>query len=160
VSDDLTSTLELPPSARVAERTRGNRRRLIEGLRHPGNQKQLGRFLCVGASGYIVNTASFWLFLHAAGLDYKLAFCCAFVFGCANNFFWNRRWTFEAYHDHPVRQGARFFAVSLLVAVCAYFIMVGLVHTTDMWKVPADALAWIIVTPVSFLVQKLWSFKA
>lgn len=160
VSEEMTSTLELPQSARLADRFRVHGRRLGSGLRHPGNRKQLGRFLCVGASGYIVNTVAFFIFLHLAGLDYKLAFGVAFLFGCTNNFFWNRHWTFEAYHDHPARQAMRFLAVSLIVAVCAYAIMVGLVHTTDMWKVPADAIAWIVVTPISFVVQKLWSFKA
>jgi putative flippase GtrA len=48
----------------------------------------------------------------------------------------------------------------MIVAACAYLILIGLVAATNLWKVPADAAAWIIVTPVSFVVQKLWSFKA
>lgn len=160
VPEEITRTLDLPAGARLAERARHHGRRLSIGARHPHNQRQLVRFLCVGASGYLVNTISFWILLHAAGLDYKLAFVVAFLCGCMNNFVWNRRWTFEACDEHPASQGVRFFAVSLIVFGCAYAVMIGLVHTTGMWKVPADALAWIIVTPLSFIVQKLWSFRA
>lgn len=159
-TEEIPSTLELRLRARVAQRALHHGRGIRRGVRHPKNQRQLVRFLVVGATGYIVNTVSFFILLHAAGFDYKWAFVGAFGFGCANNFVWNRHWTFEAYHDHPVRQGVRFFLVSLIVALCAYGIMVGLVASVNLWKVPADAIAWIVVTPVSFVVQKLWSFKA
>lgn len=129
-------------------------------VRHRENHRQLVRFLCVGASGYVVNTAFFWLLLHAAGMDYKLSFVGAFLAGCVNNFFWNRHWTFKASDQGAVGQATRFLLVQVIVAVCAYLIMVGLVHVTNMWKVPADMLAWILVTPLSFLVQKFWSFRA
>jgi putative flippase GtrA len=156
----LTTTLELPAPVQALSRAERAARRFAYEVRHPENHKQLVRFLCVGASGYLINTAFFWVFLHAAGLDYKLSFVGAFLCGSINNFFWNRHWTFKAHHEHAVRQGARFFLVQAIVAVCAYLILIGLVAATNMWKVPADALAWIIVTPVSFVVQKLWSFKA
>ena len=158
--DELTTTLELPASARTLTRTRSAYRRFAYEVQHPENHKQLVRFLCVGTTGFVVNTAAYWLFLHAVGLDYKLAFCAAWVISTTNNFFLNRHWTFKAHHEHPVRQAIRFCFVQMMVAVCAYGVMVGLVALTNIWKVPADALAWIIVTPFSFLVQKLWSFKA
>jgi putative flippase GtrA len=160
VTDDLTTTLELPASARAMDRARRGYRRSVYELRHPENHKQLVRFLCVGASGYLINFVSFWILLHAVGMDYKLAFCGAFATASTNNFFWNRHWTFKAQHEHPGRQAVRFFVISMIVAACAYLILIGLVAATNMWKVPADAIAWIVVTPVSFLVQKLWSFKA
>lgn len=132
----------------------------MSGLTHRHNQKQLGRFLVVGASGYVVNTAVFAIFLHMVGVDYKWAFVFAFLAGAVNNFFWNRHWTFKAHEDHAGKQGVRFLLVSAMVALLAYLIMIALVALFDMWKVPADAIAWVLVTPASFLIQKLWSFKA
>lgn len=172
--DDLTTTLEpptgslelpqigleLPRAPRIGERLHDQLDRLDRAVRHPRNQRQLVRFLCVGVSGYVVNTVTFGIALHLAGLDYKLAFCVGFICGCANNFIWNRYWTFGATDGHAAKQGIRFLLVSAVVAACAYGVMVGLVHTTGIWKVPADAIAWIVVTPVSFIVQKLWSFQA
>jgi putative flippase GtrA len=160
VTDDLITALELPTSARTVSRARLAYRRGMYEVRHPENHKQAVRFLCVGASGFAINFVADWFFLHAAGLDYKLAFCAAFICASINNFFWNRHWTFKADHDHAGRQAARFFVIQMLIALCAYWIMIGLVAATNIWKVPADGIAWILVTPVSFLLQKLWSFRA
>ncbi|MDA8068244.1 MAG: GtrA family protein [Actinomycetota bacterium] len=160
MADELIPTLELPASARAASRFRSAYRRFSYEARHPENHRQLVRFLCVGASGYVVNTLSFWIFIHPIALDYRLSFVAAFLCGSANNFVWNRHWTFKANHEGAARQAVRFILVQTTVAACAYGVMLGLVASTNIWKVPADALAWIIVTPVSFLVQKLWSFKA
>jgi putative flippase GtrA len=160
VTDDVITTLELPPSARAMDRARLAYRKGMYEVRHPENHKQAVRFLCVGASGFVINFAADWIFIHAASLDYKLAFCAAFICASINNFFWNRHWTFKAHQDHPGRQAVRFFLVQILIAVCAYLIMIALVAATNMWKVPADGAAWILVTPFSFLLQKLWSFKA
>lgn len=152
--------LELPPSARAQARLRSAWRRFSYEVRHPENHKQLVRFLCVGASGYIVNLVSFLILVHPLSASDKLAFVVAAVIAATNNFFWNRHWTFRAKEDHPVRQAVRFFLVSffvLLIAAGIYSLLVGAgisQHTL------ADGIAWIIATPVSFIVQKLWSFRA
>jgi putative flippase GtrA len=148
VTDELTTTLELPASARAMDRARLAYRRGMYEVRHSENHKQMVRFLCVGASGFAINFVADWIF--------RAAFICASI----NNFFWNRHWTFKAHQARPGRQAVRFFVVQMLIALCAYWIMIGLVAATNMWKVPADGVAWILVTPVSFLLQKLWSFKA
>jgi putative flippase GtrA len=160
VTDEMTTTLELPASARAMDRARLAYRRGMYEVRHPENHKQAVRFLCVGASGFAINFVADWILLHAVSLDYKVAFCGAFICASISNFFWNRHWTFKAHNDHPGWQAVRFFGVQLAIAVCAFLIMIGLVAATNMWKVPANAAAWIIVTPFSFLLQKLWSFKA
>ena len=159
----MTSTLELPavaPAGRVRHGVRATRVRLKHGVRRPSNWKQLLRFLCVGASGYAVNLTVFAACVHLIGIDYRLASVIAFLFGCANNFWWNRHWTFDAKHHHPGEQGLRFFLVSLLVFGFAYAMLVALVSTTGMDKVLAQAIANAAATPLSFTAQKLWSFRA
>ena len=54
----------------------------------------------------------------------------------------------------------RFFLVSLLVFGFAYAVLVVLVSGFGMEKVLAQALANIAATPLSFVAQKLWSFRA
>jgi putative flippase GtrA len=134
--------------------------RARHAIRRPDNWRQLFRFLCVGTTGYMVNLAVFAASVHVLSIDYKIASVIAFVFGCANNFWWNRHWTFDASHHHPAKQGMRFLLVSLLVFGFAYVILVGLVHTTGMDKVLAQAIANVAATPLSFVAQKLWSFQA
>ena len=147
--DELTTTAELPFSVRVRH-----------GVRQPQNWLQLIRFAAVGASGYAVNLAVFAVCVHALGIDYRIAFLVAFVISVTNNFWWNRHWTFDAKHEHPIFQGTRFFAVSALAQAFAYVVLVALVAGPGLPKVVAQAIAIAAATPLSFLGQKLWSFRA
>lgn len=149
MSDELTATVELP-----------FRHRVRHGVRQPQNWFQLGRFAAVGASGYVVNLAVFAACVHLAQIDYKLAAVAAFVVSVINNFWWNRHWTFSAKQAHPVQQGARFFAVSLVTFGFTYVVLVSLVDGAGTAKVVAQAISIVAGTPLSFVGQKLWSFRA
>ena len=50
----------------------------------------------VGASGYVVNLATFALCVEALGFHYPVAATVAFLVAVTNNFWWNRHWTFRA----------------------------------------------------------------
>jgi putative flippase GtrA len=136
------------------------RHRVRHGVRHPQNWLQLIRFAAVGASGYAVNLGVFTLCLHLLGVNYRLASVLAFVVSVINNFWWNRHWTFDACHGHALSQGARFFAVSLVAFGFQYAVLVSLVDDARLGKVLAQAIAIACATPLSFLGQKLWSFRA
>ncbi len=160
MSDEMTSSLELPASARALSRWRSAYHRFAYEVRHPENHKQVVRFLCVGASGYIINLFVFAFLIHIVKASDNVSFVLAAVIASTSNFIWNRHWTFSAKERHPFGQAVRFFFVSFLVLVLAAGIYHGLVALGLSWKVVADGLAWIIATPISFLLQKLWSFKA
>ena len=149
MSDELTSAVVLP-----------FRHRVRLGVRHPQNWLQLVRFAAVGASGYVVNLAVFAACVHLVGIDYRVAAVVAFVVSVINNFWWNRHWTFDARHDHALFQGARFFFVSLVAFGFTYVVLVVLVSDAGLSKVLAQAIAIVAGTPLSFLGQKLWSFRA
>jgi putative flippase GtrA len=157
--EELTTTVELPTGVRAR---RGVGRPLVRvraGIRHPHNWLQLGRFGAVGASGYVVNLAVFAACVHLIGIDYHLSAVIAWAVSVLNNFWLNRRWTFDAKQDHPVRQAVRFFAVSLVAFGFTYVVLVVLVDA-GLMKVAAQAIAIAAGTPLSFIGQKLWSFKA
>jgi dolichol-phosphate mannosyltransferase len=157
--EELTTTVELPFHVRVRHGVRGPMLRVRHGVRRPHNWFQLGRFIAVGASGYVVNLAVFAACVHVLAIDYRVSAVVAFVISVLNNFWWNRHWTFGARRGHPVFQGARFFTVSVLAFGFTYAVLVGLVAGAGLPKVVAQALAIAAGTPLSFLGQKLWSFK-
>jgi putative flippase GtrA len=131
------------------------------GIRKGDNWLQLIRFGVVGASGYAVNLAVFALCVHAMGIDYKVASPIAYFIATTNNFWWNRHWTFGQKRDaHPAEQAWKFYAVSLVSFGFNYVILVSLVRATGMEKVLAQAIANAAATPINFLGQKLWSFRA
>jgi dolichol-phosphate mannosyltransferase len=159
MSDELTTTVSLP--ARVPTRHSVGRPllRVRHGLRHPANWLQLMRFGAVGASGYVVNLLVFALCVHVLGIDYKLSAVIAWAISVFNNFVLNRHWTFSAKQQHPVGQAIRFFTVSLIGFGVTYAVLVMLVDA-GMMKVLAQAIAIMAGTPLSFIGQKLWSFRA
>jgi putative flippase GtrA len=147
--DTLTTTVALP-----------FHRRVRHGVRRPHNWFQLGRFATVGGIGYGVNIAVFAVCVHALGIDYRISSAVAFVVAVSNNFWWNRHWTFSAREAHPARQGVRFFTVSLLAFGLSEAVLVALVSGAGMSKVLSQAIAIVAATPLSFVGQKLWSFRA
>jgi putative flippase GtrA len=132
--------------------------RVRHGLRRTHNWFQLVRFACVGASGYVVNLAVFATAVHVAGLDYRLAATVAFLVAVTNNFVWNRQWTFRAHDGHAGFQAARFFTVSVAAFFFNLLALQLLVGTAGLPEVPAQAIAIVVATPVSFAGNKLWSF--
>jgi dolichol-phosphate mannosyltransferase len=163
--EEATTSVELPtppaaPEHPPAEAGHRIHVRVRHGVRKPQNWLQLVRFGTVGASGYVVNLAVFAFCVHVAGIDYRIAAVIAWVVSVLNNFWLNRHWTFSAKEAHPVGQGARFFAVSLLAFGFTYVVLVVLVSGFGVPKVVAQAIAIVAGTPLNFVGQKLWSFKA
>jgi dolichol-phosphate mannosyltransferase len=146
------------PVAEAPPRRR-RRTRLRLALRQRGNWLQLIRFGAVGASGYVVNLAIFTAAVHGAGFGYGVAATMAFIVALANNFFWNRVWTFRAGDGHAGFQAARFVVVSLGAFGFNLLLLFGLVEFVGMASVPAQAIAIVAATPLNFLGNKLWSFK-
>jgi putative flippase GtrA len=136
------------------------RHRVRHGVRKPHNWLQLIRFATVGASGYVVNLVVFAICVHALGIDYRVAAVLAFTVSVVNNFWWNRHWTFSAREFHPVQQGLKFFAISLVAFGFSYVILISLVDGAGFAKVIAQAISIAAATPLSFVGQKLWSFRA
>jgi putative flippase GtrA len=162
MSDSTHSTIEfeLPLGARMRHGVRRTHVRFMVGVRHPANWLQLIRFGAVGASGYIVNLAVFAACVHLVNIDYRLASVVAFLVSVGNNFWLNRHWTFSAKQHHPGRQAMKFFAVSLVAYGFSYVVLTSLVDGAGVDKVIAQAIAVVAAMPLSFIGQKLWSFKA
>jgi putative flippase GtrA len=134
------------------------RRRVDAALRSRANWEELVKFCIVGASGYVVNLAVYTLLLRGAGLHYVLAAIGSFLVAVTNNYTWNRLWTFRSQRGHVVHQGVRFFVVSAL-ALAANLIVLHVLVQVGLGEVSAQAIAIVVVTPVNFVGNKLWSFR-
>jgi putative flippase GtrA len=145
------------PSDTVPDRstTRGGAARAA--LRRPHNWVQLAKFCTVGAIGYVVNLAVFALLVHGGGIHYLVAAVCSFLVAVTNNYVWNRLWTFRGQRGHVAYQGARFLVVSTL-ALGANLLILHLLVRLGLSEVVAQAIAIVLVTPLNFVGNKLWSF--
>ena len=136
---------------------RGHAQKFNIGLRSHHNWLELLRFCVVGGSGYVINVGLFTLLYH--DLPYALAFVIAFVVAATNNFVWNRVWTFKIEHGVPHVQYARFLTVSLLALGIDLVSLWLLVEQVGTRKPVAAAISIVVATPISFLGNKLWSFR-
>ncbi|MDX6410868.1 MAG: hypothetical protein QOE91_384 [Gaiellaceae bacterium] len=141
-----------------AESARLRDSRAGRALRSSHNWMQLAKFSAVGASGYAVNLAVYAALLNWAGLHYLGAAFCSFLVAVANNYWWNRHWTFRGERGHFAYQGMRFAVVSA-VALAANLLILRLLVGVGVGKFVAQAIAIVAVTPLNFLGNKLWSFR-
>lgn len=117
---------------------------------------ELVRFCVVGASGYLVNLTVYTILI-GAGSDYLPAAVGSFTVAFLNNYSWHRLWTFRTSRGRISDQGLRFLLVSL-GNLGANLLLLHWLVSLHVDKVPAEAMASVLVTPVSFLGAKVWAF--
>ncbi len=144
--------------ARVVEGTPRLGTRAGRALRRPHNWLQLAKFCAVGATGYVVNLLVFTLLYEEFSVHYRPAAVCSFLVAVTNNYLWNRLWTFRGQRGHFYYQGLRFFVVAWCALAANLLVLEALVRL-GLDPVAAQAIAIILVTPVNFLGNKLWSFR-
>jgi dolichol-phosphate mannosyltransferase len=143
-----------PPVERAARL----RIRTGRALRRPQNWIDLAKFCVVGATGYVINLLVYVALLRGADLHYLPAAACSFAVAVTNNYTWNRLWTFRGHRGHVYHQGLRFLVVSL-VSLGANLAVLDALVALGVGKIPAQAAAIILVTPLNFAGNKLWSFR-
>ena len=122
------------------------------------NWLQLARFCAVGASGYVVNLAVYTLLLRGRGR----------ALPARRDVLVPRRGD-EQLHVEPALdvprrarpfayQGLRFLVVSTIALGANLLILHVLVEELELGKVVAQAIAIVLVTPLNFVGNKLWSF--
>lgn len=131
--------------------------RIELALRSRGNWEQLAKFCVVGAIGYAINLAVYTVLLHG-GLHYLVAATCSFFVAVTSNYIWNRVWTFRHHRAGVATQGTRFFIVSL-ASLGANLLVLHLLITIGAGKLVGQAIAIVLVTPLNFVGNKLWSFR-
>jgi putative flippase GtrA len=141
-----------------AVRASGALTRTRNALGRRANWLQLAKFCAVGASGYAVNLVVYSLLVQGVGLHYLVAATCSFVVAVTSNYTWNRVWTFSGQRGHVAYQGLRFLVVSTFALGANLAILYALVRL-GLDKVPAQAVAIVLVTPLNFIGNKVWSFR-
>jgi putative flippase GtrA len=127
-------------------------------LRARRNWIQLAKFCVVGSLGYVVNLGVYSLLLNWANLNYLIAAVGSFAVAVTNNYILNRYWTFHHQRGHFAYQGMRFLVVSL-VSLGANLLILHLLISAGLGKIVGQAVAIILVTPLNFVGNKLWSFR-
>jgi putative flippase GtrA len=127
-------------------------------LRAPAVLVQFVKFGIVGISNTLITFAVYTVLLKVFGVWYIAASAIGFVVGATNGFLLNRRWTFA---DHvgdaytPVRWAVVQTAGLGLNLLTLYL----LVHDAGLDELVAQAIATVLVTVSTFLVNRAWTFR-
>jgi putative flippase GtrA len=130
--------------------------RTVEALRRPHNWIQLFKFGLVGASGFAINLGVYKLLL---GIGAHKAAAISFIVSAASNYWWNRHWTFAGQKGSFALQGIRFYTVSIVAFAVNQLWLTVFLDWLGWGKIVAQAIAIVLVTPLNFLGNKLWSFR-
>ena len=141
----------------VSEAPRLRANRAVRALRAPHNWVQLGKFCAVGGSGYVINLGVYAALL---GLGAHTAAAISFIVAAANNYWWNRHWTFRGDRGDFALQGMRFFVVSLAALAVNQLWLLLFLDVAGLGKIVSQAIAIVLVTPLNFVGNKLWSFRS
>ena len=146
--------------------------RLASGSQHPLLawifKRRFMKFGMVGASGVVVNLVVLYLcqeFLFSAitssGMRLNASLAVAIFFATANNFYWNRAWTWSDRQHHPDKHLLLHFgqyAIAVWVGIALQFILTKL-FVQHMHYLLANASAIVMASVFNFLVNNFWTFR-
>jgi putative flippase GtrA len=119
---------------------------------------QFVKFGVVGVSNTLLAFTIYTVLLKGFGVWYLAASAIGFVVGAVNGFLLNRRWTFAGHVGDaltPVRWG--------IVQGCGLALNEGLLYLfvddAGIEKLLSQAFATGIVTVITFLVNRAWTFR-
>ena len=132
--------------------------RAVSALKRRHNWVQLAKFGVVGGVGYAVNLGVYALLLQV-GLGPHWAAAFSWVAAAANNYWWNRHWTFAHAKGHFAYQGMRFFVVSGIALIANQIWLLIFIDWFGLGNLVSQAIAILLVVPLNFVGNKLWSFR-
>ena len=131
-------------------------------------KRRFMKFGTVGASGVVVNLAVLYVcqeFLFSAiassGMRLNVSLAVAIFFATANNFYWNRTWTWRDRKHHPDKHLLLHFgqyALAVWVGIALQFILTKLL-ALHMHYLIANASAIVLASVFNFLVNNFWTFR-
>ena len=145
------------PAATISSPPGRPRHRVVAALRSGRNWAQLAKFCAVGAVGYLINLAVYKTLIDH-DVHYLAAAACSFLVAVTSNYTWNRLWTFRDRRGGVAVQGMRFLVVSI-ATLGANLLILHLLITLGAGKLGGQAIAIVLVTPLNFVGNKLWSFR-
>jgi putative flippase GtrA len=116
------------------------------------------RFLVVGSAGYGVNLVAF-ASLVALGFPYAAASVAAYLGANALMYLGNRTFTFRLGRRGLLAAYPRYLLVGLAVAALTAGLLAAQVEGFRVEPRVGQAVAFLAVTPVSFVLIKRWTFR-
>lgn len=119
---------------------------------------QFLKFGIVGVSNTLIAFAVYTVLLKVFGVWYVAASGIGFAVGAVNGFLLNRRWTFREHVGDPLTP-VRWAIVQSCGLVCNLGLVYLFVHGFGMDKLLGQIPATAIVTVLTFIANRAWTFR-
>lgn len=119
---------------------------------------QFVKFGIVGVSNTLIAFAVYTLLLKVFGVWYVAASGIGFALGAVNGFLWNRAWTFKG-HVGDALTPVRWFVVQGCGLLLDLGLVYALVDGAHLDKLVGQALTTLVVTVITFFVNRALTFK-
>jgi putative flippase GtrA len=127
-------------------------------VRYPSISRQLKWFLLIGGASYALNVAVLFVCVEWIGLHYVLAMMASFLVVVPTAHFLNRRITFKSDASY-LRELGKYNVVIIGQFAAGLLLMAILIELGRLPYLWANALSAVLLTALSFLSQKLWTFE-
>jgi putative flippase GtrA len=125
-------------------------------LYDPVSRTQIIKFCGVGILNTIVGYGAFFLFVNY--LYYLVALLIAHIIGVIHSYLWNKYWVFKI-KKFNLMEFIKFnvlYIVVFIVNAVALFVCVDIIYVDPKL---AQLMLLPLITGISFIGQKLWTFK-
>lgn len=116
---------------------------------------QLSKFGLVGLLNTALGYGAFLLFLNYT--NYMVSLIIAHIIGVLHSFIWNKHWTFKS-GKIKLDEFIKFNSVYVIVFVVNAFVLILFVNILKLDPEMGQLIALPIVTAISFVGHKYWSF--
>jgi putative flippase GtrA len=121
--------------------------------------KRFAKFCVVGLCNTIITFLTYYLLVEAAHANYMISSFTGYIFGVANSFAMNKRWTFHNADTRVVPQFIRFIFINIISLGANLSILYLNVEGLGIDKMIAQLIAMIFSIGVNFLGSSLLVFK-
>lgn len=118
---------------------------------------QFLKYCMIGVSGVVVDFLLYCLMVQVLRWDYQLANFVSASAGIANNYWWNRKWTFES-KDYPWTRFLRFYTVGLVGLALSAVLLYLLIEQASFDAVSAKVITLMVVVFLQYYLNKRYSF--
>lgn len=116
------------------------------------------KFIIVGILNTIVGYTCFFALYKFFGLNHINSLVISHIVGVIHSYIWNSKWTF-GYSGSNLSSVLKFisiYTITFFLNLALLFILVDILHKPTLLS---QAISMFLVTMVSYIGQKFWSFK-
>ncbi|PYG87972.1 putative flippase GtrA [Ruminiclostridium sufflavum DSM 19573] len=120
---------------------------------------QIIKYGLVGIINTLITAVILFTLMNCFGVSYKASNAAGYIAGFINSFFMNKLWTFKENRTSTLTQFIRFTAVFVVCYLLQRGLLIFLVENLIIDKNIAQLIGMAFYTIISFIFNKLFSFK-